>query len=93
MFIPLEELLQKEPELTLYRINTLCRGRRLKNKQQTLPPVWIRGVHWQYVDPSEPKCGRVFNLPLVQHYLKTRHDPKLHQREVIHYLESLEKGA
>lgn len=97
MFVSLKLLIEKEPSLTIYRVNALCRGRFLKTKRITLTPEWIQGVHWQFIDPKQPKCGRMFNLPLIQNYLQTRHDPRLHERAIADYVAgleaSLQKGA
>ena len=97
MFVSLKLLIEKEPSLTTYRVNSLCRGRFLKTQRVTLPPEWIQGVHWQFIDSRQPKCGRIFNLPLIQNYLQTRHDPRLHERAIADYLARLEssqqKGA
>ncbi len=92
MFVSRQQLIEAEPSLTLYRIDCLCRGRKRKGREP-IPPQWIEGIHWRLIDCNEPRCGRVFNLPLIQNWMKTRHSPELHDRAIADYLASLQLGA
>lgn len=53
---------------------------------------WKEGVHWVYLSPGNPTSGIRYNTQLCLHWLKTRHNPTLHNRAIERYLRSLEEG-